>query len=72
MYLRKDALWLATFLNEILAFPAARHDDQVDDLSQFLARAGAPKPTVGLFDPKIVRAWPTPLRNSRQSTGLRA
>ena len=28
--------WLAEFLNELLAFPNSRHDDQVDSLSQFL------------------------------------
>ncbi len=31
-----SAPWLDTFLEEILAFPQARHDDQVDALSQFL------------------------------------
>lgn len=32
----KEAPWLATFLNEMLAFPNGRHDDQVDSVSQFL------------------------------------
>ncbi len=36
VHLPKDALWLDEFLHEILAFPNARHDDQVDSLSQFL------------------------------------
>ena len=36
MHLPKDAPWLAEFMAEILAFPKARHDDQVDSLSQFL------------------------------------
>jgi len=36
VYLPKEAEWRADFLNEILAFPAGRHDDQVDSLSQFL------------------------------------
>lgn len=31
-----DASWLPTFLNEVLAFPHGRHDDQVDSMSQFL------------------------------------
>ncbi len=36
VYLPREAAWLATFLEEILAFPGSRHDDQVDSLSQFL------------------------------------
>ena len=36
VYLPWEAEWRADFLNEILAFPAGRHDDQVDSLSQFL------------------------------------
>jgi predicted phage terminase large subunit-like protein len=36
VHLPKDALWLNDFLNELLAFPNARHDDQVDSVSQFL------------------------------------
>ena len=31
-----EALWLADFKSEILAFPSGRHDDQVDALSQLL------------------------------------
>ena len=31
--------WLEDFKAEILAFPAGRHDDQVDALSQFLGWA---------------------------------
>ncbi len=34
--LPKEAPWLATFLDELLAFPRGRHDDQVDSVSQFL------------------------------------
>jgi hypothetical protein len=34
--LPKDAPWLVDFLQEFLAFPKARHDDQMDALSQFL------------------------------------
>jgi hypothetical protein len=33
------APWLEDFQVEILAFPAGRHDDQVDALSQFLGWA---------------------------------
>jgi hypothetical protein len=32
-----DAPWLATYLQELLGFPTARHDDQVDSTSQALA-----------------------------------
>ncbi len=34
--LPESAPWLDDFLNEILAFPNGRFDDQVDSLSQFL------------------------------------
>ena len=36
LLLPESAPWLDTFLEEILAFPQVRHDDQVDALSQFL------------------------------------
>lgn len=39
--LPKDSPWLATFLEELLAFPRGRHDDQVDSVSQFLKWAWA-------------------------------
>lgn len=32
----KQAPWLADFHRELTLFPNARHDDQVDSLSQFL------------------------------------
>jgi predicted phage terminase large subunit-like protein len=34
--LPNDALWLADFENELLAFPSGRYDDQVDALLLFL------------------------------------
>ncbi len=34
---REKAPWIDEFRNEIVAFPAGRHDDQVDALSQLLA-----------------------------------
>jgi predicted phage terminase large subunit-like protein len=37
LILPEDAAWLAAFMHEILGFPGARHDDQVDALSQLLA-----------------------------------
>lgn len=36
LFIPKSAPWLVEFLTEYLAFPKARHDDQVDSLSQFL------------------------------------
>jgi predicted phage terminase large subunit-like protein len=35
LYLPKDAHWLAAFETELLTFPGAKHDDQVDSLSQY-------------------------------------
>lgn len=32
----REARWLADFQHEVVRFPKARHDDQVDSLSQFL------------------------------------
>jgi predicted phage terminase large subunit-like protein len=49
------ASWLEDFTAEILAFPAGRHDDQVDALSQFLAWA----------DERRVESWPMPIVISR-------
>ena len=39
--LLKDAVWSDTLLNELLAFPGAKHDDQVDSISQFLKWIGS-------------------------------
>jgi predicted phage terminase large subunit-like protein len=36
VHLPREAPWLPEFLHELLAFPNARHDDQVDSVSQFL------------------------------------
>ena len=36
VFIPKDAPWLAEFLQEILGFPAGKHDDQVDSVSQFI------------------------------------
>jgi predicted phage terminase large subunit-like protein len=36
VFLPKEAPWLSGFLHELLAFPNARYDDQVDSVSQFL------------------------------------
>jgi predicted phage terminase large subunit-like protein len=39
VFLPKRAAWLEEFRREIMAFPHARHDDQVDAFSQALDRA---------------------------------
>ena len=45
VFLPKEAPWLSEFLHELLAFPNARHDDQIDSVSQFLKRAEASETT---------------------------
>ncbi len=40
LHIPNDADWLSTFLDELLAFPGSKHDDQVDSVSQFLEWAG--------------------------------
>jgi predicted phage terminase large subunit-like protein len=47
--LPSHAPWLEEFKKEILSFPLGKYDDQVDALSQALARAFAPKPPVPHF-----------------------
>src|SRR5262249_23078894 len=62
IHLQKRPSWLEEFVHEIFAFPHARHDDQIDSVSQFLAWAearGRNDFTVGL-GPKIFvdgRLW---------------
>ena len=48
VYLPREAPWLSEFLHEILAFPNARHDDQIDSVSQFLKRAEANETTFAM------------------------
>jgi predicted phage terminase large subunit-like protein len=36
LFLPRSSPWLADFMQEYLAFPKGRHDDQIDALSQFL------------------------------------
>jgi predicted phage terminase large subunit-like protein len=45
VHLPENAPWLATYLNELLGFPNAPHDDQVDSTSQALNWLTARKPT---------------------------
>ena len=42
LYLPNHAKWLTDFVNEIISFPLARHDDCVDALSQYLAYVKGP------------------------------
>lgn len=42
VYLPAKATWLEEFKKEMLSFPASKHDDQIDALSQGLQRAFAP------------------------------
>jgi predicted phage terminase large subunit-like protein len=41
VFIPEHAPWLDDFRNEILQFPDGRHDDQVDSMSQYLARNAA-------------------------------
>ena len=45
MHIPRRAAWLDEFRKEIMAFPAATFDDQVDALSQALDRAFLYRPT---------------------------
>lgn len=36
VYLPEDALWLGPYLQELMAFPSSKYDDQVDSTSQYL------------------------------------
>jgi hypothetical protein len=58
--LPNDALWSAPFEAELLAFPNARHDDQVDALLLFLdwfsktRRYEPPPVSIGVWDGSAV------------------
>jgi predicted phage terminase large subunit-like protein len=57
VHLPREAPWLSAFLHELLGFPNARHDDQIDSISQFLNWAEAEhlwRPTVSHSGPKII------------------
>jgi predicted phage terminase large subunit-like protein len=64
VHLPKGAQWLGDLLNEILAFPNGRHDDQVDSVSQFLLwhQSDAYRNRIPLVGPIVVHArrpeWP--------------
>lgn len=40
VFFLQDTSWLAELERELLGFPNARHDDQVDSITQFLQWAG--------------------------------
>ena len=56
VFFPNDAPWLAVLMNELLAFPNGRHDDQVDSVSQFLkwAWTKASRPTVPMVPPRVI------------------
>ena len=61
--LPKEAPWLAVFLEELLAFPRGKHDDQVDSVSQFLkwAWSDSHRRTISTVGPEIIELedpWP--------------
>ena len=60
--LPRDAPWLDVFLNEMLAFPSGRHDDQVDSVSQFLKWAwnDTDRRTVCLTAPVVIEIQELP------------
>lgn len=57
VFLPKEAPWLADFLEELLAFPRGRHDDQVDSVSQFLkwAWADSRRSNIPLFGGELIK-----------------
>lgn len=67
--LPREARWLASYINELLAFPNGRHDDQVDSTAQALdwltARLAQPMPAVR---PSHVRRPIAPARPTRRYT----
>ena len=52
VHLPRHASWLGEFRRELMAFPACKHDDQVDALSQALDRAFKPKQRVYCTTPR--------------------
>ena len=55
LLLPKESPWLAVFLEELLAFPRGKHDDQVDTVSQFLkwAWSDSRRRTISIVPPVI-------------------
>lgn len=55
VFLPREASWLADYLGELLAFPLARNDDQVDATSQALKYLTAKTPTIRERPQRVVR-----------------
>jgi len=55
VYLPRQADWLASYLAELLGFPAGRNDDQVDSTSQALKYLTARTPVVRERPQRVVR-----------------
>lgn len=55
VFLPREASWLADYLGEVLAFPMARNDDQVDATSQALKYLTARTPIIRERPQRIVR-----------------
>ncbi|WP_248313422.1 phage terminase large subunit [Bosea sp. F3-2] len=55
VFLPREAHWLGDYLGELLAFPLARHDDQVDATSQALKFLTARTPVIRERPERIVR-----------------
>ncbi len=71
VFVPEEAPWLADYLAELLAFPAGRHDDQVDSTALAVAWARVKRPsTTGMID-----FWAGPadgLRPTSKRTRLKA
>ena len=69
--LPREAEWLPTYINELLAFPNGRHDDQVDSTAHALdwltSRLAQPRP---LVRPTRARPTATPRDPPRRSRRL--
>ena len=55
VFLPREAGWLGDYLGELLAFPLARNDDQVDATSQALKYLTAKTPTIRERPQRVVR-----------------
>ncbi|MEM6900957.1 MAG: phage terminase large subunit [Pseudomonadota bacterium] len=61
-----EAPWRAEFKRELLGFPRARHDDQVDSLSQFVKYLAGPGRAFLATDPKTGRRKITRRKTARR------
>ncbi len=57
VFLPEDAPWIGSFLNELLAFPNGRNDDQVDAFSQLINWREKRSSTPRVSPPIIVRRY---------------